>query len=88
LVLLTVPRFRANENILLAGSIFVFLSIWIDKGLGMIVAGFTPSPLGYVVSYWPTVPEFLISVGVFSLGLFIVTGLYKIALSVRRQIKV
>ncbi len=87
LIILTVPKFRKNENVLLWGSILVFLSIWLDKGLGMIVAGFTPNPLGYVVSYTPTIVELLISAGIFSLGLLIVTGLYKIALSVRRQIK-
>jgi molybdopterin-containing oxidoreductase family membrane subunit len=84
--LLITPTYRKNEKLLLWGCVFVFLSIWIDKGLGMVVAGFTPNPLGYVVYYWPTVPELMISIGIYALGTLVITGLYKIALSVRRQV--
>ncbi len=87
IVLLVTPKFRKNEKILLWACIFVFVSIWIDKGLGMVVAGFTPNPLGEVVSYWPTLPELLISLGIFSLGALVITLLYKVALGVRRQLK-
>ena len=86
LILLTIPKLREKEILLLIASITVFLSIWIDKGLGMVVAGFTPSPLGHVTPYWPTAVEFLISLGIFGLGMLVITGLYKIALSVRRQL--
>jgi hypothetical protein len=34
----------------------------------------------------PTIPELGISVAVYAMGLLIVTGLYKIALSVRKQL--
>lgn len=87
LVLLITPRTRHNERSLVAACVAVFLSIWIDKGLGMVVTGFVPSPLGRVTEYWPTVPEFLISVGIYAMGLLIVTGLYKIALSVRGEVE-
>jgi len=87
LIMLLTPKFRKNEKLLLWASIFVFLSIWLDKGLGMIIAGLTPSTLGHVVPYWPTTTEFLISLGIFALGTFIITALYKIALTVRRQLK-
>jgi len=87
LVLLIVKKFRENEKILLFACIAVFLSIWIDKGLGLIVAGFTPSPLGKVVPYWPTFTEIMISIGIWALGMLIITALYKIALSVRRQLR-
>ncbi len=88
IIMLATPKFRKNEKILLWSSVFVFLSIWIDKGLGMIVTGFIPTPLGHTVDYWPTIPEFMISVGIYAIGMLIITGLYKIALSVRRQLKV
>jgi Ni/Fe-hydrogenase subunit HybB-like protein len=87
LILLLVPSWRKNEKLLLWASIFVFLSIWLDKGLGMIVAGLTPNPLGYVTTYWPTLIEFTITIGIFALGALVITGLYKIALTVRRQLK-
>jgi len=86
LILLINPRTRHKESMLVIACLAVFGSIWIDKGLGMVVTGFIPSALGYVTHYWPTFTEFMISVGIYGVGLLILTGLYKIALSVRHQL--
>lgn len=86
IIILINPKTRKNEKFLLFACVILFLSIWIDKGLGMIVAGFTPNPLGYVMQYWPTFKEIVISVGIYALGALVITGLYKVALSVRREI--
>jgi Ni/Fe-hydrogenase subunit HybB-like protein len=85
LILLLTPSLRKNETILGIACLTVFGSIWIDKGLGMVVTGFIPSPFGKVIEYWPTFPEFMISIGVYAIGALIVTGLYKIALSIREE---
>jgi molybdopterin-containing oxidoreductase family membrane subunit len=85
LVLLLVPSLRANSKILAAACSMVFLSLWIDKGLGLIVGGFVPTPLGEVTEYFPTLPEISITLGVWAFGFLIVTVLYKIALSVRGE---
>jgi len=71
---------------LILACILLFISLWIDKGLGLVVAGFIPNPLHYVIDYVPTIPEIGISVGIYAMGLLIVTGLYKIALSIRKQL--
>jgi len=86
IVFLLIPSLRKNEKTLAIACVAIFGSIWIDKGLGMIVAGFTPSPLGQVIHYWPTWPEFFITVGVYAVGFLLVTGFYKIALSVRGEV--
>jgi molybdopterin-containing oxidoreductase family membrane subunit len=86
LVLLLIPGTRRKEATLVVACLAVFGSIWIDKGLGMVVTGFVPSPLGRVTEYWPTIPEVLISLGVYAVGFFLVTAFYKIALSVREKI--
>ena len=52
-------------------------------GLGMVIAGFVPNPLGQVVEYWPTFTEVMITVGVYAIGIFLLTIFYKIALSVK-----
>jgi Ni/Fe-hydrogenase subunit HybB-like protein len=83
LVLLLVPRFRHNEKVLPVACCMVFLSLWIDKGIGLIVAAFVPSPLGVVTEYAPSLPEALIALGVWAVGLLILTVLYKIVLAVR-----
>jgi len=87
LVLLINPRTRRNEKFLIFACVAVFVSLWIDKGLAMVVAGFVPSPLGHVAHYAPTAPELLISLAIYASGLLIITGLYKIALEVRGEIK-
>lgn len=82
-ITLLIPRLRRNETVLafLCGA--VFIGIWIDKGMGLITGGFVPNPLHEVVEYLPTVPELLISLGVFAIGAFILTILLKIAVAVK-----
>jgi Ni/Fe-hydrogenase subunit HybB-like protein len=86
LVLLIVPRFRTNERVLAFTCSIVFLSLWIDKGLGLIVGGFVPSPLGVVTTYVPTLPEISITLAVWAVGFLMITVFYKITLSVRESL--
>jgi Ni/Fe-hydrogenase subunit HybB-like protein len=83
LALLLVPGWRNNPRLLPVACVCVFVSLWLDKGLGLIVGGFTPSPLGAVTNYTPTLPEATIVLGVWAIGALMITVLYKIALSVR-----
>ena len=86
LILIIPPKTRRNEKTLMVACIALFLSIWLDKGMGMVVAGFVPNPMGKVVQYLPTVPELLIALMVYAVGALLITGLYKIALTVRENI--
>lgn len=72
---------RRNEAILGITSAMIVVSMWIDKGLGLIVPGFIPSTTGNVFEYWPTVPEALITLGIWALGFFVLSVLYKIVIS-------
>jgi len=85
LILMINPKTRNNFKTMVVGCIAIFFSLWIDKGLAMVVGGFTPSPLGEVTGYAPTFPELLISIGIYAMGALIVTGLYKVAISVREH---
>ncbi|MFH1999033.1 MAG: NrfD/PsrC family molybdoenzyme membrane anchor subunit, partial [Planctomycetota bacterium] len=86
LVILIVPKYRNTEGLLIGGCITLFVAIWIDKGLGMVVTGFIPSQLGEVTEYWPTFQEMCITLGIYGLGVLIITVLYKIALTVRGHV--
>jgi len=86
LVILLVPKFRKNEYLLMWGCVAVFLAIWIDKGLGMIVGGFIPSPTATVTEYTPSFLEMMITVGIYALGALMVVVLYKIALTSRGMV--
>ena len=85
LLFLIFPATRKNEKSLVIACVMLFISLWIDKGFGLIVGGFVPNPFEEVHTYWPTMPEALITVGVWSIGFLILSMLYKIAVSVREQ---
>jgi molybdopterin-containing oxidoreductase family membrane subunit len=83
IVLLLQPATRKNVALLVPACAAVFVSVWIDKGLGLIVPGFIPNPLGEVFEYVPTINEALIVLGVWAMGGLILTLLYKVVLGVR-----
>jgi len=85
IVLLVIPKFRQNEGLLPFACFAVFVSIWIDKGLGLVVPGFIPSPTGEIFEYFPAPLEILIVIGTWALGGLILTLLYKVVLGVRRS---
>jgi molybdopterin-containing oxidoreductase family membrane subunit len=86
LILLIRPATRQNEKTLALACAAVFASIWIEKGLGMVVTAFVPSPLGKLTEYFPTLPEALIALGIYAFGAAVVLVLARVALSVRGQL--
>ncbi len=86
LAMLIFPQIRKNESLLAVACISTFFSLWIDKGFGLVVGGFVPSPLEKITEYWPTLPETLITLAVWSIGFLVLTILYKIAVSVKEEV--
>jgi len=87
LFLLLIPRARKSDRGLTLAAVAVLGSLWIDKGLGMVVTGFVPSPLGHVQEYRPTLLEGTIAVGVYAVGGLLLTVLYRVATSVREELQ-
>jgi Ni/Fe-hydrogenase subunit HybB-like protein len=87
LILLFPAITRENETVLLITCILVFIGTWIDKGFGLITAGFVPNMLHQVHEYTPTLPEVLIAVAIWALGILILTILYKIVVSVKEEVR-
>ncbi len=81
------PKLRKNETTLAALCGLIIITTYIDKGLGLISGGFIPNPLEQVTEYWPTVPEAIITLGIWAMGFLILTVLYKIAVSIKEEIK-
>jgi molybdopterin-containing oxidoreductase family membrane subunit len=71
---------KNNPRILLPAAGMLFIAIWMEKGIGLIVPGLIPSPLGEVVDYLPSWVELCVTLGVFCLGLTVVTFLIRAAL--------
>jgi Ni/Fe-hydrogenase subunit HybB-like protein len=87
LVLLIVPGLRRRRGVLALASVAVVASLWIEKGLGLVITGFVPSPLGHVNEYWPSARETLITLGVYAVGGIVLTVLYKIAVATREELQ-
>ena len=84
-ILLLKPATRKREPILFVSCLAAFVAIWIDKGLGLIVPGFIPSPLGEITTYVPTLPETLITAGIWACGFLVISVLYKVVVGVRSE---
>ena len=82
IVLLLVPKLRRNHKTLIVALVAVFFACWIDKGLGLTLAGFVPNSFEEVVNYVPQLNEILVIVGVYGIGFLALTVLYKVAVSV------
>lgn len=84
--LLLYPKTREDDKLLQIACGCVFVSMWLEKGLGLVVAGFIPNPFEHVKEYAPTIPELMIALGVWATGFFVLTILYKLALSVKEEV--
>jgi molybdopterin-containing oxidoreductase family membrane subunit len=85
IVMLLIPAIKAREGLLATACVLLFISLWIDKGIGLVIGGFVPSPMEQVTEYIPSLQEIGITIGVWASGFFILTVLYKIALSVKEE---
>jgi Ni/Fe-hydrogenase subunit HybB-like protein len=81
LVLLYLPISRGLKWLDVA-CVLLIVGIWIEKGMGLIVPAFVPTPLGEIVEYLPTLNEALVSAGIWAFGLLIYTILVRVTVPV------
>ena len=79
-----IPKTRERLLTLNIGSFFIIVGVWIEKGLGLIVPGFIPDPLGEIYEYMPNLTEVSISLGIWAFGLLIFTLFMRIAIPIQR----
>jgi len=83
--LLLIPKIRNNLKVLGFICAGVIAAIWIEKGVGMVVTGFVPTPLGRITDYSPSGVEVAVTVGVYAIGFMMLTMIYKIVVNVRER---
>ncbi len=66
-VLLVLPASRGLKSLNVA-CVLSIVGIWIEKGMGLIVPAFVPTPLGEIVEYAPTPHEIVICLGIWAFG--------------------
>jgi molybdopterin-containing oxidoreductase family membrane subunit len=80
-VVLLTPLSRSIAAVNIACALLI-TGIWIEKGMGLIVPGFVPSPLGQIVEYAPSWNEALVSFGIWAFGLLCYTIMVRVTLPV------
>jgi Ni/Fe-hydrogenase subunit HybB-like protein len=81
-VMLLVPSVRKNYRLLPVACGLAFAGIWVQKGIGLLVPGYDPSPIGEFTNYSPTLLEIGIVLGNWGTGILILTILAKGAVGI------
>ncbi|MEI7800236.1 MAG: NrfD/PsrC family molybdoenzyme membrane anchor subunit [Opitutaceae bacterium] len=72
MVILVLPVSRSLRWLDVA-CVLSIVGIWIEKGMGLVIPGFIPTPLGAVVDYIPSLNETLVCLGIWAFGLLCYT---------------
>jgi molybdopterin-containing oxidoreductase family membrane subunit len=80
--ILTIHPLRQRRVTLNLACGLTVVGVWIEKGMGLIIPGFIPTPVGEMFEYTPTALEVFVSIGVWALGIMIFTVLAKIAIPI------
>lgn len=81
-VLFLIPRTRKNLITLNIGAVLIFFSVYIEKGMALIIPGFTPDAIGQIYIYTPSITEIQTTVLIFSAGGLLFTFMLKIAIAI------
>jgi molybdopterin-containing oxidoreductase family membrane subunit len=71
------PNTKWDEKKLKVACAAVFFSMWLEKGLGLVVASFIHNPFEHLCQYFTTIPEIMIVLGVWATGSLVLTVLYQ-----------
>ncbi|MBI2516945.1 MAG: polysulfide reductase NrfD [Opitutae bacterium] len=72
MVILSLPVSRSLKYLNVA-CVLSIVGIWIEKGMGLVIPGFIPTPLGALVEYTPSLNETLVCLGIWAFGLLCYT---------------
>jgi Ni/Fe-hydrogenase subunit HybB-like protein len=81
MVLLILPVSKSLKWLDVA-CVLAIVGIWIEKGMGLVIPGFVPTPLGEIVEYLPTLNETLISLGIWAFGILAYTIFLRMAIPI------
>jgi len=81
-VLILLSPVRRNPFFLIPACVMIVAGIWTEKGLGFVIPGFIPTPLGDFVQYVPSTNELLICAGIWAFGLLLYSLFLKAAIPI------
>lgn len=81
-ILFLIPQTRKNFLTLNIGAVLIYLSVYFEKGITLIIPGFTPDVLGQFYFYIPSETEIRTAVMIFSAGALLFICMSKIAIAI------
>ena len=81
-ILFLIPKTRKNFVTLNIGAVLIYSSVYVEKGIALIIPGFTPDVLGQIYVYTPSWTEIRTAAMIFSLGFLLFTFLVKVAIAI------
>ncbi|HKZ30876.1 MAG TPA: NrfD/PsrC family molybdoenzyme membrane anchor subunit [Vicinamibacteria bacterium] len=81
-VLFILPAARRNPLTLNLGCLATYSGCYIEKGMGLIIPGFTPDTLGEIYRYAPSITELRVAAGVFAVGFLVFTLMLRVAVPI------
>jgi Ni/Fe-hydrogenase subunit HybB-like protein len=81
MALLVLPLSRSLKWLNVA-CVLCIIGIWIEKGMGLVIPGFIPTPLGAIVDYRPSLNETLVCLGIWAFGLLLYTIFLRMAVPI------
>ncbi len=81
MTLLVLPLSRSLRWLNVA-CVLCIIGIWIEKGMGLVIPGFIPTPLGAIVEYTPSLNETLVCLGIWAFGLLLYTIFLRMAVPI------
>ncbi len=73
------PRTRNNLITLNIGAVLIYCGVYIEKGVALVIPGFTPSTLGEIYPYTPSWTEIRVAMGIFGFGAILFTLMVNVA---------
>lgn len=83
-IILTVHPWRKVRALLNVACVMAVVGVWIEKGMGLIIPGFLPTPIGEMFDYGPTDVEIFVSLAIWAVGLMVFTVLAKVAIPIEQ----
>jgi len=81
-ILFLIPKTRKNLLTLNIGTVLIYFSVYLEKGITLIIPGFTPDALGQYFFYVPSDTEIRTAIMIFSSGALLFTFISKIAIAI------
>ena len=81
-LLFLIPKTRRMPWTMNIGCVLIYASVYIEKGIALIIPGFTPDQLGQVYEYVPSMTELRVAAGVFGIGFLLFTLMVKVSVAI------